>query len=371
MSGKFLLTIIFAATVSLSACADSKSGHNQGGSNMNSTSSSFELATLAGGCFWCMEKPFEQYDGVIEVTSGYAGGHKENPTYEEVNTGKTGHVEAVQIKFDPERISYEDILNIFWRQFNPTDAGGSFADRGPQYESRIFYHSETQKDIATQSKNALNASGRFDHPIVTDIQAYTNFYAAEEYHQDYYKKNADRYEKYKYFSGRTNFIKNTWADSPLVLGQQRFKKPDQNELKERLSEMEYKVTQHEGTEPPFNNKYWDNKADGIYVDIVTGEPLFSSLDKFDSGTGWPSFTKPIDDKIVTEHEDNRLFNTRTEVRSRLGDSHLGHVFNDGPAPTGQRYCINSASLKFIPKEEMEAQGYGDYLYLFKQSPVNP
>ncbi len=337
----------------------------------------YEVATLAGGCFWCMESPFEKHKGVISVVSGYAGGYVENPSYEQVSTGTTGHVEAVQIVYDPLWISYEDILRIYWRNFDPTDAGGSFGDRGSQYESRIFYHSDVQKDIAILSKKELGESNRFSDDIVTPIVAYTNFYPAEDYHQDYYKKNKEHYKNYRVGSGRAGFIEDNWGKIPLELSsdqknqadmlpvEKKYQKPTEGEMRENLTDIQYHVTQNEGTEKPFHNEYWDNKKPGIYVDVVTGEPLFSSTDKYDSGTGWPSFTKPIDKGVVTEHEDRKLFSPRTEVRSRFANSHLGHVFNDGPEEsTGLRYCINSASLKFIAKEDMKKEGYGEYLYLF-------
>ena len=330
-----------------------------------------KTAILAGGCFWCVESDFEKLPGVLGVISGYSGGTLENPSY--ANYAEGGHREVVEVSYDPARVSFANLVEYLIKHSDPTDPKGSFYDRGRQYSPAVYFETEEERKAALKVFDAINKLGVYEKPLALELLPIMPFYPAEEYHQDYARNNYLKYSYYRNASGRDGFIQKHWGENTVpsltsdnIGNYENFNKPPEEALREQLTPLQYQVTQENGTEQAFDNEYWNNEKEGIYVDIISGEPLFSSLDKFDSGTGWPSFTKPLEPANVVLLEDNILFYKRVEVRSRFADSHLGHIFKDGPPEKGGlRYCMNSAALRFIAKEDLEEQGYGQYLSLFK------
>ena len=339
-------------------------------------------ALLAGGCFWCVESDLQKYTGVIDVVSGYAGGRGENPTYKDY--AERGFREVVEVTYDPRKVSYGNLVEYVIRHSDATDPNGSFNDRGIEYTSAAYYRTPAEKLAAEKVVATLSERKIYEKPLALYIEPIEKFWPAEEYHQDYSIKNTLKYSYYRSASGRDAFIKKHWGvdtvptPTPDVVISNNtqmntissteknfwltFVKPSREALQSMLTPLQYTVTQEEGTESSFKNEYNKNIDPGIYVDIVSGEPLYSSKDKYDSGTGWPSFVKPISPTAVSEKVDKGIFTTRVEIRSTIADSHLGHVFDDGPQDRGgKRYCMNSAAMKFIPKMDMERLGYGEYL----------
>ncbi len=340
---------------------------NVNGIEIKSENKNLKTAYVAGGCFWCIESIFDGTEGVEEAISGYIGGAAETANYASIGGGGTQHREWVEVIYDANRINFEEIVNIFWRQIDPTDAGWQFADRGFHYTTAIYYSNNEEKLIAENSKNILASSGKFEEEIATKILPVSDFYKAEEWHQDYAQKQTLRYKAYEIWSWRAGYKNDVWKnDTTLPDADTKKSLFTDVELREKLTALQYRVTQQDGTERAFTEwNYHDSKEAWIYVDIVDGTPLYSSTHKYDSGTGWPSFWQSINDENIFYKEDNSFFSKRTEVRSTQADSHLGHVFPDGPRDKwGIRHCINWASLEFIPYEELENRGYWEYISLF-------
>ena len=379
MLAKLILILMLLALFLLSSCNIEKKQlwNVEKVSQAENSKENLSVAYFAGGCFWCTEAAFEKVEGVVFVISGFSGGIEINPSYKEVARGETSHIETIKVYYDPTKVSYQKLVHTLLLQIDPTDSGGSFVDRGPQYTSAIFYSNKEEKQIAEQALKDISTLYHLNgKKLAVALREFENFYEAEEYHQDYYSKNPIRYKYYRGNSGRDQYLNSVWTKENLALlngflesnptvDANNFVKPSDEELKEKLTDIQYKITQKDGTERAFTGKYDKFYEKGIYVDLVSGEVLFSSIEKYDSGSGWPSFIAPVNKENVVLLEDKKLFTTRTEVRSKLADSHLGHVFDDGPYDKGgKRYCINSAALRFVAFEDMEKEGYGDYLYLF-------
>ena len=309
---------------------------------------------LAGGCFWGMEKYIASVHGVQDTEVGYANGTTQNPTYEEVCSHTTGHAETVRVVYDAAVVPLSFLLNLYFDAIDPVSVNRQGGDRGPQYRTGIYYTDAGDRPVIDKAIAAL--AKKYTQPIAIEVRPLENFSRAEEYHQDYLNKNP---------GGYCHIAPEKFAKAAAAVVDPTAYAPQSDDaLRAALTERQYEVTRHSATEPPFQNEYYDTFRPGIYVDITTGEPLFSSADKFESGCGWPSFAKPLDPNVVKQLQDTTHGMVRTEVRSRVGDAHLGHVFNDGPTELGGlRYCINSASLRFVPKDEMQQNGYGYLLPL--------
>lgn len=358
-----LFACLLATTVGMAAVlANSGKNVNDRGTTMmenKPNSSGLRDIYFAGGCFWGVEEYFSRIPGVGNVTVGYANGEKADPTYQEVCSGKTGHAEAVHVSYDPKIVDLATLARQFFKIIDPLSVDRQGNDVGSQYRTGMYHvNAEDEKILAAVMAEVQEKYGK---TLAVELMPLKNYYLAEDYHQDYLKKNPGGYCHINFDS-----LKDLPKKKTGIVDPGKYTKPSDAELKRLLTAEEYDVTQNAGTELPFSGKLWDHREPGIYVDIVTGEPLFTSADKFDSGCGWPSFTRPVEPAVVTEHEDKSYGMRRIEVRSRVGNSHLGHVFDDGPKDRGGlRYCINSAAIRFVPYEEMERQGYGELKALVK------
>ena len=349
------LIFVFILLTSCLACANNRAGQTEKKEDMKSTKDIY----LAGGCFWGTEHFLKLIDGVETTQVGYANGNIANPTYKQVCSGTTDFAETVKVQYDPVKVDLAFLIDLYFKTIDPTSVNKQGNDRGTQYRTGIYYTDPEDLSVIQETVHRLAAT--YTRPLAVEIKPLENFYPAEEYHQDYLDKNPGGYcHIHPELFDLARKAKMPKKSAPV------YSKPDDAALRSKLTPEQYAVTQKNATEPAFHNDYWNEHRPGIYVDITTGEPLFVSTDKFDSGCGWPSFSKPIDRKLIQEKTDTSHGMVRTEVRSAAGDAHLGHVFTDGPADKGGlRYCINSASLRFIPKDKMKAEGYGDYIDLVK------